>query len=62
MSYIIVTRNPSNKHLLVINNGSDDEGVDFVLEFQSEGDARLTANNVPCCEAWGYEIVEVTKP
>lgn len=55
MSYILVTRNPTTKRLVVVT-GEDDYSV---AEFDTEGEARAVAMAVPVCEAWGYEALEV---
>lgn len=56
MGFIIVTRNPRNKKLVIVT-GEDDETV---AEFETEGEARAVAMAVPVCEAWGYEAVEIS--
>lgn len=56
MGYILVTRNPRSKKLVIIT-GEDDETV---AEFATESEANAVAMAVPVCEAWGYEAVEVS--
>jgi hypothetical protein len=57
MSFIVVTRNPRNKKLIAINDEADD-----VAEFEDSDQAVAAAVNTTACMAWGYEILEVTKP
>jgi hypothetical protein len=56
MGWIITTRNPRTKKLVIITDGNDPD--DFA-EFHTEGDAAACAIAVPLCAAWGYETVEV---
>lgn len=56
MTFILVTRNPRTKQLIVIT-GEDQENA---AEFQTESEANAVAMAVPLCEAWGFEAVEVT--
>jgi hypothetical protein len=56
MGWIITTRNPKTKKLVIITDG--DEADDFA-EFSTEGEANAVAMAVPLCEAWGYNAVEV---
>jgi hypothetical protein len=58
MGWIIVTRNPRSKKLVIIHN---DELDDFV-EFGTESEANAVAMAIPVCEAWGFEAVEVNFP
>lgn len=55
MSYIVVTRNPSNGRLIVMLEGEDDR----VAEFANASAANYAARSAIAFEAWGYEIVEV---
>jgi hypothetical protein len=55
MSYVIVTRNPSNGKLIPITEGEGDD----VAEFETEGQALAAAANTTVCMAWGYQIVDV---
>jgi hypothetical protein len=55
MSYIIVTRNPHTRRLVVVTG----EDAETIAEFETESDANAVAMAVPICEAWGYEAVEV---
>ena len=57
MSYIILIRNPRTKKLLAIEDRDDN-----VDEFATEADAEKIAQGAEICQAWGYEILEVTKP
>lgn len=58
MAYIITTRNPSNKRLVIITY-SDTRDNERVAEYKTERAARKVADNQVVCKAWGYEIVEV---
>lgn len=55
MSYIILTRNPSNNKVIVLNDGDERETVS---EFKTESEANRVAQLTPVCSAWGYQIVE----
>lgn len=63
MSYVIACRNPSSKKLFFIMDGEGwsggREGPDELAEFDTEQAALDTAKRMPCCDAWGYNIVEV---
>lgn len=59
MSYIIVTRNPSNKHLIAVVVGDES---DKLAEYKTASEAMETADNMAICQAWGYEIIEVNQP
>jgi anti-anti-sigma regulatory factor len=56
MGYIIVSRNPRTQRLIVITGEDEDQ----VAEFGTESEASAVAMAVPVCEAWGYEVVEVS--
>ena len=56
VSYVIACRNPSSKKLFFIMDG---EGPDELAEFDTEQAALDTAKRMLCCDAWGYNIVEV---
>lgn len=56
MSFIIVTRNPRNKKLVVITDGDE---LDDFAEFGSESDASAVASAIPVCVAWGYDVIEI---
>jgi hypothetical protein len=56
MGYILVTRNPSSKRLVIIT--SDDDKT--IAEFVTESEANAVAMAIPVCEAWGYQAVEIT--
>lgn len=53
-SYIIATRNPTTKKLLIVVDKADD-----VAEFESEDAAFETAQTIAVCRAWGAEILPV---
>lgn len=55
MGYIIVSRNPRTKRLIVVTG----EDAETVAEFETESEANAVAMAVPVCEAWGFEAVEV---
>lgn len=57
MGYIIVSRNPRTHRLLVVTGEDESE----VAEFGTESEANAVAMAVPVCEAWGYEVLEVSK-
>ncbi len=63
MSYIITTRNPNGNKLVII--GDDDDGWARCgedhdpAEFDTELAALKAAKQIPACDAWGYNIVEV---
>jgi hypothetical protein len=54
MSYIVVTRNPSNKKLIAMTN--EDDGL---AEFKAHGEAYRAALAAAAFEAWGFEVIEV---
>lgn len=58
MTFILATRNPRTKQLIVIT-GDDQENV---AEFQTESEANAVAMALPLCGAWGFEAVEITLP
>ena len=60
MSYIIVTRNPRSKQLVVILNGNIDDNDAIPEEFETMVDAEKTASDIPMCRAWGFEILRIT--
>lgn len=57
-SYIIVTRNPGTKKLMVIEE-ADGEDKSCVSEFETEDEAYEHASTIPICRAWGAEILPV---
>jgi hypothetical protein len=61
MSYIITTRNPTHNILVIISRGEGWAGDDdtSVAEFETEQAAIDAAKQVPCCDAWGYNVVEI---
>jgi len=54
VSYIIVTRNPRSKKLIVI---VDDDGGP--CEYPTEQTALYDARRINMCKAWGAEIVPI---
>lgn len=56
MGFILVSRNPRSKRLIVIT-GEDGDGP---AEFATESEANAVAMAVPVCEAWGYQALEVS--
>jgi hypothetical protein len=55
MSYIIVTRNPRVKKLVIVTDGDDN----VPAEFATEREALDAAGNTTICKAWGYDIIEI---
>jgi len=55
MGYILVSRNPRTKKLVVVT-GEDEETA---AEFETESDANAVALAVPICTAWGFQAIEV---
>lgn len=55
MGFIIVTRNPGNKKLVVIAANDQDD----VAEFETESEATKAADETTVCRAWGYQLVGV---
>lgn len=56
VTFIVVTRNPLNKKVVVITKGDDD---DLVAEYATEDEAIEMADQQVLCRAWGYRILEV---
>lgn len=56
MGWIIATRNPTNRKLVIIHDGNE---PDEIAEFETEGDAHMAAAEIPMCRAWDWTIVEV---
>ena len=54
MSYILVTRNPRGK-LVIVTDGEDNVPAEFV----DEEEAVDAASDTTICKAWGYMVVEV---
>jgi hypothetical protein len=54
MTFIITTRNPRTRKLVVVMDDDDE-----VAEYETEEKAAEVARRVPVCEAWGFEIIEV---
>lgn len=54
MGYLIATRNPRTKKLVIITEGEGDD----VAEFETEEAASDAASNTTICKAWGYELIE----
>ena len=59
VSYIIVTRNPTSKKLMIIEEA--DPAAQYngavIAEFATEDEAYEHAETLPVCRAWGAEIV-----
>ena len=55
MSYILVSRNPRTKKLVIITDGEDN----IPFEFERREDAVTAADCTMICKAWSYEIVEI---
>ena len=55
MSYIIVSRNPRAKKLVIVTDGDDN----VPAEFKTEGEAIEAAHNTTICKAWGYDVIEI---
>lgn len=55
MGYIVVTRNPRTKTLIVITDFDGEE----VAEFDHKDRATEAADGTTVCKAWGYQIVEI---
>jgi hypothetical protein len=58
VSFIILTRNPGTRKLLII---SLEPGSDAPSEYETEDEAFTQAAHIAVCDAWGFEIVELTK-
>ena len=56
ISYIIATRNPTNKKLIIIENDDGD-----VVEFSTEDEAFEASKNTTVCKAWGAEILPLER-
>jgi len=57
MSFIIAVRNPSNKKILIIEEGDSDSSN--IAEFPTEIAASDATVNISICRSWGYQIIEV---
>lgn len=57
MSFVVLTRNPRSKRLVIIVNGDPDD----IAEFKTRAEAEVAARNTTVCKAWGHEIVEIDK-
>lgn len=55
MGWIIVTRNPRTRKLIVVT----EDDCETVAEFATEAAASDAAIGVPVCRAWNYEAIEV---
>jgi len=60
ISYIIVTRNPTSKKLIVIEDGTV-TGSSSIAEFSTEEKAYEVAYFSSICRAWGCEIIPVDR-
>lgn len=58
MSYIVLTRDPMSRKLLILRHGQGDDGRNDLHEFDSEVAAHSLALRTVCKE-WGYEVVRV---
>ena len=58
MSYIILSRNPTNKRLLAIQE-FDNTGPTAISEYPTEEAAHRDAEHIGMCRAWGYQIIKV---
>ena len=56
ISYIIATRNPTNKKLIIIENDDGD-----VVEFSTEDEAFEASKKTTVCKAWGAEILPLER-
>jgi hypothetical protein len=59
ITYIIVTRNPTSKRLVVIEEAADTGDCAVISEFDTEDEAYLHAEAIPICRAWGAEVLPV---
>lgn len=59
MGFVIVTRNPNGRKLIAVVENTENECESTMAEFPTEDEAIRAARNVICCQAWGYQIVEV---
>lgn len=55
MGYIVVTRNPKNRKLIVVRD-TDTEDPE---EFETEDAAATAADGMMVCRAWGYQVLEI---
>lgn len=55
MGFVILTRNPSNRKLIAIVDGDEDN----VAEFETEEAAIEAAHETTVCKAWGYQVLAI---
>jgi len=55
MTFIVVSRNPRTKKLVVLKEGEEDHP----LEFHTREGAETFADRFQIFRAWGYEVIEV---
>jgi len=60
MSFIIVIRSPVTKKLVVLQHWITDDDS-YIAEYATEDEAFAAAGQTKICQAWGFEIVELTK-
>ncbi len=53
-TFIIAARNPTTNKLLIIADGDSDDPAEYATEALAHRDAE----NIPCCQAWGYHVLE----
>lgn len=63
MSFVIYVRNPATNDIIFVKTYEGDEGdemaTDTIAQFDTEADARATAEGIAVCDAWGYEVVDL---
>ncbi len=58
MSYIITTRNPATRKLVII---CDLDNADQPAEYESIKAAAAVAADIPICKAWGFDVIEIPR-
>lgn len=62
-TFIITTRNPGTRKLVIIKNGSPEGDERFdeddPAEFETEDEAHAVAGEHTLLQAWGYDVIEV---
>jgi hypothetical protein len=58
MSFILTTRNPRSKKLVIISENDDGDPA----EFKTESEALAAAAETTVCKAWGYDVIEIPNP